>query len=103
MLPSNKADCFASAGDNKLTLCACKNDGTVLLMQLSLSLLTQDVRQSVNMHSSHGESAPIAVATESAISVLKAVRLPSECFSSPVVFREPVYVGCRDDYLYCLV
>lgn len=34
--------------------------------------------------------------------VLKQIRLPNEIFSSPVVFRRKLYLGCRDNYLYCI-
>lgn len=30
------------------------------------------------------------------------VRLPSDCFSSPVMYDECIFVGCRDNCLYCL-
>lgn len=34
--------------------------------------------------------------------IMKSIRLPNEIFSSPVVFGKKLYVGCRDNYLYCI-
>lgn len=34
--------------------------------------------------------------------VLKQIRFPNEIFSSPVVFKRKLYIGCRDNYLYCI-
>jgi acyl-CoA synthetase len=30
------------------------------------------------------------------------VRLPADVFSSPVMVHSRMYVGCRDDHLYCV-
>ena len=69
---------------------------------MSPAPLPGDVKLPLDGHSSEGESASIAVAAEKTVNIVKAVKLPSKCFSSPVVFRGSVYLGCRDDYLYCL-
>lgn len=37
-----------------------------------------------------------------ALVVMKTIRLPNEIFSSPVVFEKKLYIGCRDNYLYCI-
>lgn len=33
---------------------------------------------------------------------LASFTLPGELFSSPVVWRQSLVVGCRNDYVYCL-
>nr|CAI5857336.1 unnamed protein product [Callosobruchus analis] len=34
--------------------------------------------------------------------VIKSVQLPNEVFSSPVFYRDKIYIGCRDNNIYCL-
>lgn len=34
--------------------------------------------------------------------IVKELRLPDEIFSSPVVSERKLFVGCRDNYLYCI-
>lgn len=34
--------------------------------------------------------------------IIKRITFPSEIFSSPVVSEKKVYIGCRDNYVYCI-
>lgn len=36
------------------------------------------------------------------LTVIQELKLPGESFSSPFVYENKVYVGCRDNNLYCL-
>lgn len=36
------------------------------------------------------------------LTIVKRIRFPGEIFSSPVVSERKVYIGCRDNYLYCI-
>lgn len=98
---SDLARSCTPAGDNGSTFCSCNNDGTVLLMQLR-------PRNSAPDGGLDSLSADVRAAQEKTSSVIfrlqtmKAVKLFNECFSSPVLFRDCVFVGCRDDFLYCL-
>lgn len=38
----------------------------------------------------------------SSVKEVARLHLPGDVFSSPVMVRNRVYVGCRDDHLYCL-
>ena len=31
------------------------------------------------------------------------VKLPADCFSSPILYRTHLFVGCRDNFLYSLL
>lgn len=65
-------------------------------MRLAVSDFSE--RQGLEKQGSEEESAHC----EGVLHACKAVKLFGECFSSPVVFGGTVFVGCRDDYLYCI-
>ncbi|XP_038055131.1 beta-alanine-activating enzyme-like [Patiria miniata] len=61
-------------------------------------------------HSCRGDAFVIVCSTQGSVVILDlgsgevvtSCQLPGEVFSSPVVFRNCVVIGCRDDFVYCL-
>ena len=64
-----------------------------------------DIRTSANVF-----DGLVACSTDGTVSVLslqtgkslRSLKLPGDVFSSPIVFRGFIFVGCRNNFLYCM-
>ena len=69
-----------------------------------------NISRNTDPTSTQYEYCVVACSTKGLLSVLSlnngqclcSLKLPGDVFSSPVVFRSSVFVGCRDNFLYCI-
>nr|CAH7727624.1 unnamed protein product [Callosobruchus chinensis] len=47
-------------------------------------------------------SGKVSIIDSESHSVIRSVQLQNEVFSSPVFYRDKIYIGCRDNNIYCL-
>lgn len=70
-------------------VCVCSSSGSIHVLKVNSSAKQQRARQE-------------AVSQISMVQEFAAIDLPGDIFSSPVMIGGRVFVGCRDNHLYCL-
>lgn len=70
-------------------VCVCSSSGSIHVLKVNSSAKRQRARQE-------------AVSQISMVQEFAAIDLPGDIFSSPVMIGGRVFVGCRDNHLYCL-
>lgn len=76
-------------------LWAVSNSGAVMYLHYGLSGGNDQLHNEKNLpHQSKTRKEPFET---------RGTQLPGECFSPPVALDRWLFVGCRDNFLYCLV